>query len=164
MDWSAYTPTPAKPLHSITLHQPFASLIACGAKTIETRGWYTPYRGPLAIHAGKRWDEDVAGDCVVAHQILKDMGFHPPTERHEEVGKYKFRDTLGCVVALAVLADCRQMDGAEGLDAVFGSFGVGRYGWVLTDVVPVLPPVKCRGAQGLWDVRAMLPEWCEGEV
>lgn len=38
----------------LTLHQPWASLIAVGAKTIETRGWSTDYRGPLAIHAGAR--------------------------------------------------------------------------------------------------------------
>jgi hypothetical protein len=32
----------------LTLHQPWASLIAVGAKTIETRPWSTDYRGPLA--------------------------------------------------------------------------------------------------------------------
>lgn len=37
---------------AITLHQPWASLIAAGVKTIETRSWSTPYRGIIAIHAG----------------------------------------------------------------------------------------------------------------
>lgn len=37
----------------LTLHQPWAALIAVGDKTIETRSWSTRYRGPLAIHAGK---------------------------------------------------------------------------------------------------------------
>ncbi len=36
----------------LTLHQPWASLVALGVKTIETRSWSTAYRGPLAIHAG----------------------------------------------------------------------------------------------------------------
>ncbi len=36
----------------LTLHQPWASLVALGVKTIETRSWSTKYRGPLAIHAG----------------------------------------------------------------------------------------------------------------
>lgn len=35
----------------LTLHQPWASLVALGVKTIETRSWSTAYRGPLAIHA-----------------------------------------------------------------------------------------------------------------
>lgn len=34
----------------LTLTQPWASLIAIGAKTLETRSWRTGYRGPLAIH------------------------------------------------------------------------------------------------------------------
>lgn len=37
----------------LTLWQPWASLIAIGAKWIETRSWSTRYRGPLAIHAAK---------------------------------------------------------------------------------------------------------------
>jgi hypothetical protein len=36
----------------LTIRQPWASLIAVGAKTIETRPFSTTYRGPLAIHAG----------------------------------------------------------------------------------------------------------------
>lgn len=35
----------------LTLTQPWATLIAIGAKGIETRSWSTNYRGPLAIHA-----------------------------------------------------------------------------------------------------------------
>lgn len=41
-------------MKAITLWQPWASLIAVGAKTIETRGRQTHYRGPLAIHAATR--------------------------------------------------------------------------------------------------------------
>lgn len=40
-------------MKAITLWQPWASLLACGAKKYETRSWSTKYRGPIAIHAGK---------------------------------------------------------------------------------------------------------------
>lgn len=40
-------------MRALTLHQPFAHLVATGAKTVETRSWKTGYRGPLAIHAAK---------------------------------------------------------------------------------------------------------------
>ena len=40
-------------MRALTVRQPWASLIACGAKTIETRSWKTSYRGSLLIHAGK---------------------------------------------------------------------------------------------------------------
>lgn len=39
-------------MKALTLHQPWATLVAIGAKTVETRGWATKHRGPLAIHAG----------------------------------------------------------------------------------------------------------------
>ena len=40
-------------MKALTIRQPWASLIAAGMKTIETRGWSTRYWGPLLIHAGK---------------------------------------------------------------------------------------------------------------
>ncbi len=40
-------------MKAITVLQPRASLIACGAKQIETRSWAARYRGKIAIHAGK---------------------------------------------------------------------------------------------------------------
>lgn len=42
-------------MKALTLHQPYASLIALHVKWIETRSWSTPYRGPIAIHAAKRF-------------------------------------------------------------------------------------------------------------
>lgn len=40
-------------MKALTVRQPWASLVALGVKTVETRSWQTKYRGPLAIHAGK---------------------------------------------------------------------------------------------------------------
>lgn len=67
---AAEHPAAPGPLKALTLHQPWASLVAVGAKTIETRSRRISHRGPLAIHAGKEmrpfweiWDEghQVAG-------------------------------------------------------------------------------------------------------
>lgn len=41
-------------IKAISLHQPWASMIAQGVKTIETRLWYTPYRGELLIVSTKK--------------------------------------------------------------------------------------------------------------
>lgn len=40
-------------MKALTLTQPWASLVALGVKSIETRSWATNYRGPIAIHAAK---------------------------------------------------------------------------------------------------------------
>lgn len=39
-------------MKALSIRQPFASLVAQGAKTIEVRSWSTDYRGPLLICAG----------------------------------------------------------------------------------------------------------------
>lgn len=41
-------------MKALSLHQPWASLIAQGKKTIETRRWATSYRGPLLICSSGR--------------------------------------------------------------------------------------------------------------
>jgi hypothetical protein len=105
----------------LTIRQPWASLIAVGAKTIETRPFSTKYRGPLAIHAGKadrlpkamtvgEWATLVEPlvatpllDCVCGHAL----GDHAP-----EVGcltcpcrKAMTSWPLGAVVAVCDLVD-----------------------------------------------------------
>lgn len=53
-------------MKALTVHQPWATLIAIGAKRLETRSWSTSYRGPLAIHAAKsRPDYMMLGDYLV---------------------------------------------------------------------------------------------------
>lgn len=43
-------------MKALTLYEPWASLVALGAKKIETRSWPTKYRGPLAIRAAKSYE------------------------------------------------------------------------------------------------------------
>ena len=42
-------------MKAISLHQPYASLIAYGIKTLETRSRAIHHRGEIAIHASKRF-------------------------------------------------------------------------------------------------------------
>lgn len=87
----------------LTIRQPWASLIAIGAKTIETRPFGTAYRGPLAIHAGKarppvidfgEWSVPPVADLLC--RWGPDLGTFP-TERHPM--------RLGAVVAVCDLVD-----------------------------------------------------------
>ena len=54
---------PGAPMKALTLHQPWASLMEVGVKTIETRGSATAYRGPFvqALLATKRDRRDRQG-------------------------------------------------------------------------------------------------------
>lgn len=119
-------------MKALTICQPYAHLIAIGDKLVENRTWPTPYRGPLAIHAGKSraW-----------------------LEGGEE---YEFPDMVfGAVVAIAELVDCVRL---EDLPPHLRDHphANGPWCWVLGDVRRVVP-VPYRGQQGLFDIDP-LPE------
>ena len=69
-------------MKALSLRQPWASLIADGRKTIETRTWRTHYRGPLAIHASARPYEDLPTGGIVAVAWL--YGCRPMEESDED--------------------------------------------------------------------------------
>lgn len=136
----------------LTIWQPYASLIAVGAKRIETRGWSTRYRGQVLIHAAKRWDNERADDFARVKKILGGYSFESNLPGNP--GLSPMGETLGKVLCIAELVDCTEMPTPpQGtLDADFGWFGPGRFGWQLESVRPFDPPFELRGQQGLWEV------------
>jgi hypothetical protein len=151
-------------MKAITLHQPWATLVAIGAKQIETRSWKTAYRGPLAIHAGKntRYIKMKSADYLCAEEpfysVLTRAGFVWPS------GPLP----LGCVVATCELVDVQQIDEVVSFPAcqsynarghtwelskqerAFGNYAVGRYMWLL-DNIQILPAIPAKGSQGFWE-------------
>jgi hypothetical protein len=62
-------------MKGLTLTQPWATLVAIGAKRIETRSWPTRYRGLLAIHAGAGlglWDVPAEVEASVMSSLQPD--------------------------------------------------------------------------------------------
>lgn len=135
-------------MRGLTLWQPWASLVAIGAKTYETRSWKTDYRGPLAIHAAKRAIE---------------LPLHGPTraamlDELESAGIQLSDLPLGAFVATCWLIDCfpvedlwPELHELEN-EQHFGNWSAGRFAWALTDVRSLDPPIPARGAQSLWYV------------
>lgn len=151
-------------MKALSLHQPWASLIAIGAKRIETRHWPTSYRGPIAIHAAKR--------PLTAEELRDDdlMRFFPTYPRVASLNDLRAWAAktipLGAVVATAELYHCGLMVSGPGarkgeltIEAVpaqermLGNYEPGRYGWGLEKVRALTPPIPARGAQGLWEWR-----------
>lgn len=96
-------------MKALTLHQPWASLIAVGVKRIETRSWSTSYRGPLAIHAGLTYcalihDDDPEGRLWSSgsHVLIEPKVGNEETWKH---GNPFHRVPLGAVVATCDLVD-----------------------------------------------------------
>lgn len=127
-------------MKAITLHQPWASLVAVGAKKIETRSWPTKYRGPLAIHSGKA--QNVSGGGYVL-------------EKAELYGIVIPEMQYGAVIAIADLVDCIEMTrefiiNITSPEWYFGEYQVGRYAWILANIRQI-EPVPATGRQGLWN-------------
>lgn len=147
---------------ALTLTQPWASLVAIGAKRIETRSWNTTYRGPIAIHAAKGWPNE-AKELVWREPFLaclREAGLVTFNNFIGVAGAGEARLPVGAVIATAQLDDTFPITeeswsyllkfGAQH-EADFGDYSYpGRFGWVLTDVSPLEEPVAAKGALGLW--------------
>ena len=148
-------------MKALTLTQPWATLVACGAKRIETRSWSTPFRGLLAIHAAKGLGP------IGGKSGLKEQCQVPAfsSALGDVCGWLKFdleKLPLGAIVATAKLVDVKRIDlplraevlaqKVTPLEIEFGDYTSGRYAWYLESVNCLEYPIKCNGALSLWDV------------
>lgn len=139
-------------IRGLSLTQPWATLVAIGAKKIETRGWRTNYRGWLAIHATKTMSAD---DIRATQDALFQRALTP------EIREAIRQPVRSAIVAVARLVECRWTgtwndptpDWVRELslqEKAFGNFSGGRLGWFLEDVSALQEPVPARGHQSLW--------------
>jgi len=115
--------TPSVLMKAISLHQPWANMIAEGVKTIETRRWRTSYRGELLICSTRKRVTDHAG---------------------------QYCKPLGCAIALVNLIDCRPMTTADEAQAGCECYE-DAYAWVLENIRRIVP-FLVRGRHRLYEI------------
>lgn len=130
-------------MKALTITQPWATLVAIGAKRIETRSWRTAYRGPLAIHAAMGWPTKARAISLTSPFIesLNRAGYLPDIP-------------LGVVVATCRLANVLPTEVVEPLSELerkFGDYSPGRFAWILEDIEPLPEPIPTKGALSLWE-------------
>lgn len=146
-------------MKAITIWQPWASLIYTGAKKIETRNWATKYRGPLAIHAAKRWDTELQSHLFtrqmyggLAPLVGKPLDFTFNT--YIDVTKIK-NLYKGAIIATCNLIDCVPVENLTlkdiEIEQYYGDFSPGRVAWILDNVKPLKEPIKAKGKQRIWN-------------
>lgn len=131
-------------MKAITLIEPWASAIAEGRKTIETRGRRTGYRGRLAIHAGKTIDQYVLAEwrerglltgpvhpgMIVASAVLTCVPMVHTTQPRDG----------NCLVVAShrlMLHGAPTEPGSDVTDQrPFGYFSPGRWALLLDDIAP----------------------------
>lgn len=153
-------------MRALTLIQPWATLIAVGAKRVETRSWGTSYRGPVIITASAKLPFDIV---LIMARPLYTQAF---MDYIEKGGKPNL--PTGAAVCVAELTDIAQT-GVRGEDSPwvknlsqsereFGDYSPGRYGWIFLHVRKLKRPVPIKGARGLWTPTREQREAVEEEL
>lgn len=127
-------------MKAISLWQPWASLVAEGHKTFETRSWSTNYRGPLLICAAKKWNRDLQASAEALQQINNIVLPEIP---------------LGKGLAIVDLVDCLFIDptivrSISKKEKSLGDWRIWRYAWKFENIQKI-QPINVRGQQGLFD-------------
>jgi hypothetical protein len=143
-------------MKAVTLWQPHAMFVATGWKEVETRDWYTPYRGPLAIHSARRW---TGTEENALHRILAETGAPVNLVAEMSFGMIEATCTLAACVMIGpqITGTCRKLKPAfeplHGWDVEteMGDYLPGRYAWILRDVVRLPLPIPARGYRKLWE-------------
>lgn len=160
-------------MRTITLWQPWASAIAVGAKRIETRGFATKYRGPLAIHAAQRKN---ISELIHLHSTWGWQGAMRPAgwtwgNSTKEYINGGYGLPFGAIVAVCELVDCRPSesftlgeietprrpdgetsDSYNWTERQMGVYGPGRFGWLLENVRALKEPIPYKGQQGFFSI------------
>jgi hypothetical protein len=135
-------------MKALTIQQPFATLIAIGAKRIETRSWSTNHRGPIAIHCSSNFPKGYEHLCLDG-PFIKAL-------TAGKVSNGDLHDQRGKIVATANLCAVERVGNFNvpgGQEFEFGNFEHGRYMWYLKDVKRLAAPVAMKGTQGLWEFQ-----------
>lgn len=127
-------------MKALSVLQPWAWLIVHGGKTVENRGWNTPYRGRLLIHASAR----ASGESLYQARIWvqRELGVDVASKiPHLQNGGLRFGGIVGAVTLVDVVPP---FDPPHDVWHNRGCFG-----FVLADPEP-LPFRPAKGRLGLW--------------
>jgi hypothetical protein len=150
-------------LKCLALMQPWASLIVHGFKRYETRSWNPKHRGPLLIHASRRFNP-AARNLATQQPFLACL---------QEAGYKSVNDLpIGAIVGIVNLVDVAPVEiVAPALDTTerqFGDYSPGRYASLLAGATPI-KPIQVGGRLGIYNcpkdameqIREVSPTWSE---
>lgn len=129
----------------LSIRQPWAFLIASGIKLVENRDWYTSYRGPLLIHASKKFEDEAVGWIL---QRLDDN-----ERKRFPMSKSAF--PLGGIIGVVRMVDC--VTDSE------SKWFVGDYGFVFDRAIE-LPFMSMPGRLGLFNAPAEIVARVRAEI
>lgn len=143
-------------MKALTLWQPWASLMAIGAKKYETRSWRAPKtlkQGDLvAIHAAK---VDAMDMMMRQSRESADAAFWELDDANAFTSEGCSTLPLGAVLAVAMFDFCAPAEEIVATvseqEKMLGDWTPGRFVWRLRVVMRLLEPIPAKGKQGLWE-------------
>ena len=132
----------------LSVCQPYAHLIASGAKTVELRGWTTALRGEFLVHAARRIR---LADCRRLGADPRAMALGAIVGRAELLGVVEYRSARELDADRARHLAPRGYYGARGMSSK-GRSRTARYGFVLGRARALRAPIPLRGRLGFFDV------------
>lgn len=125
----------------LSIIEPWGSLIAENKKMIETRSWTTKYRGELYFHTSSKKVKLSDPKIKELVALIPDIEF-----------KY------GHIILKCELVDCVYMDEEfiekikkNHTEYICGEYSVGRYAWILKNVVKLEIPISAKGHLNIWN-------------
>ena len=134
-------------MKAITLWQPWATLIAEGYKTIETRGhdrFKCLVGQNIIIYAGQRYDENAINELATVNFNARKFLI----EKEYNEGPLP----AGVILCKAFVHDGRWLTGDDSIQACCSVEGK-RYGLFLTGIKKFYAPLPMKGKQGIWECR-----------
>ena len=134
-------------IKAISLHQPYASLIAMGLKKFETRSWRTNYRGKLVICASLK---NTKQQQFSYEDLASSFGLELTVPPWSSL-------PLGMAIAVCDLTDCIEMTDEfiseqSEQEQLCGHWETGCFAWKLENVQPLPQSLPIKGKQGLWNI------------
>ena len=140
-------------MKTLSLLQPWASLVVIGVKEIETRSWSTPYRGPLLIHASKGKAGEIFADELPFKKYITDIKILP---FGYIIGKVILTDVIRIGTGALSYANDETLNKLTMEEKAFGDYSPGRFAWIFKDPIVFKTLVSARGSLSLWEFNENL--------
>ena len=128
-------------IKTISIRQPWAWAIFHAGKNVENRDWPCKYRGPLLIHASKKFDRDGYIWISKHHELLNIPWQSFPDEQDFFLKGSGYG--LGGIIGQVDMIGCVKNSDSK--------WFFGEYGFVFDNPKP-LPFFPCKGQLGIFEV------------
>ncbi|MBQ6534616.1 MAG: ASCH domain-containing protein [Opitutales bacterium] len=131
-------------MKALSIKQPWAALIAAGAKDVENRTWFTSQRGTFLIHASATRSRAEFEEAYIAYRHAADCDENFARNAVDEISGGFLDAAYGQIIGCADIADCTR---AQSSPWHYN----GYWGFYLANARQFPKPIPALGALGFWN-------------